>query len=205
MPTPTALSPSRPRYLSLFPDWEGRRPLGWFFAEPLLEARAEAGFATNCRGTDEDVNMYILGLLVDWVTSDPAVGVAPAVDPLFMPPSRRLGHRARAAIHRRQADHRLLALGLFDRGDLVRRRRTGWRMTGAETRARDLTVMQRGYAAAADLTAGCPDLRGPREVWRKLATHGEDYVHVLQTLARRRLGLGARLGEADLAHLLGSA
>ncbi len=43
--TTVATSPPRPspRYLALFPDWEGRRPVGWYFAEQFLEARAASG------------------------------------------------------------------------------------------------------------------------------------------------------------------
>jgi hypothetical protein len=76
-------------------------------------------------------------------------------------------------------------------------------MSAAETRARDLSAGQACYAAAADLLRsrrpGCPTLV---EVWDKLTLHFEDYVHVLAVLATRRLGLGARLNDVQLARLL---
>ena len=39
-------------------------------------------------------------------------------------------------------------------------------------------------------------------VWEKLATHFDDYVHVLGALATRQLGLGAQINDTDLARLL---
>lgn len=202
MPALATPSPASSRYLTLFPSWEGRRPLRWFFAEEFLEARADSEFPTGCVGPDEDVNTYIIGLLSAWVATAGVTATAPAADPLFLPPSHDLGRRQRAEVRRQQADHRLLALGLFDRGDLVRRRAVGWRMTAAETRARDLTAMVRCYGSAADLLSGRPEAAGLVAVWQKLAAHGPDYVNALQTLARRRLGLRARLSEAELAHLV---
>lgn len=205
MPAVAARESTETSYLALFPDWEGRRPLRWFFAESLLEARAESTFPTNSGGPDEDVNVYLIDLLVRWAGGDPRPGIAPGADPLLLPPPSDIGRRERAEIWRRQADHRLLALGLFDRGDLVRRRRVGWRMTEDETRDRDLTVLRHGYATAAALVGARPECQGLAAVWGKLATRGDLYVTVLQTLARTRLGLGARLDEAALTRLLASA
>ena len=184
-------------YRALFPAWDGRRPVAWFFAEQLLEARAESDFPTNSAGRDEDVNIYIVGLLSAWATVDPRAGVEPGATPLWQPPTD-LATGNRTEYYRRQADHRLLALGLFDRGDLVRRRRRGWRLTEAETRARDLAVTARSYALAAHLGRHA----GLNDVWSKLARHTPQYVHVLQTLSRRHLGLGARLDDTALARLL---
>lgn len=201
MPVLAPPSPASSRYLTMFPSWEGRRPLRWFFAEEYLEARAGSDFPTGCVGPDEDVNLYIISLLAAWAATADITTTEPAADPLLLPPAHDRGRRQRAEIRRRQADHRLLALGLFDRGDLVRRRAVGWRMTVAETRARDLTAMVRCYEAAADLMSGRPEAAGLVGVWRKLAAHGPDHVTVLQTLARRRFGLGARLSAAELDHL----
>lgn len=205
MPALATRSTTEPNYRSLFPSWEGQRPVSWFFGEQLLEARAESDLPTNGLGPDEDVNAYLLGLLRRWVAGDPRDGVDPGVDPLVRVPAADLGGRQRADYWRRQADHRLMALGLFDRGDLARRRRVGFRFTAAEMRDRDLTVLIRCYAQAADALADRPECQGLVTVWRKLAQHGPRYVHVLQTLARRRLGFGARLGEAELARLVAGA
>lgn len=202
MSTATAPRPAV-RYRALFPAWEGRRPLSWFFAEELLEARAASDFPTNRRLADEDVNIYLIQLLTGWATSDPRPGILPGRDPILTAPPEGRGPRDLADRYRRQADHRLLSLGLFDRGDLVRRRLAGWRMTVEETRRKDLAVAEHCYGLAADLLATRGrTTAGTVAVWRKLAAHLPDYVGVLQTLARRRLGLGARLGDAELARLL---
>ncbi len=196
-------SPRPVRYRSLFPAWDGARPVSWYFIEQLLEARAASDFPTNTAGPDEDVNVYLADRLGAWATHDGRGGVAPGRDPLLLPPARAAGPVAAAWDLAHQADHRLLALGLFDRGDLVRRRVRGWRMTVAETRRRDREVAWRGYRMAADRLAGrAGDRPGTVAVWRKLARNLDGYVHVLQTLARRRLGLGARLDDAQLARLL---
>ena len=190
------------RYRSLFPALEPARPLGWFFAEQLLEARSTSRWPTNGPGPDEDVNAYLIGLLTSWTAGDPCDGVLSGRDPLLLPPR---GASSVATIEhlRRQADHRLLALGLFDRGDLVRRHQVGWRMTADETRARDLTTAAHCYALAARFAVGRRDGRQHLAVvWRKLADGMEGYVHVLQTLARCRLGLGARLSDTALQRLL---
>jgi hypothetical protein len=190
-------------FRSLFPNLEPARPLAWFFAEEFLEARSLSDHPTNSRMPDEDVNMYLIGLLTRWAAGDPRPGVEPGRDPVLAPSSPGGGTLAMVEHLRRQADHRLLALGLFDRGDLVRRRLVGWRMTADETRRRDQTVAGHCYRLAARLLAGRHDGRqGLATVWWKLAADLPGYVLVLQTLARRRLGLGARLSEAELEHLL---
>lgn len=197
----TRAAPGTIAYRSLFPSWEGPRPVAWFFAEHLLEARAASDFPTNGAGFDEDVNVYLADLLCRWATTAAAPGILPGRDPLLQPPAGSAA--AQAQWYREQADHRLLALGLFDRGDLVRRRVRGWRMTAEETRRRDREVAQRGYELAANLISGrAGDQPGLVAVWRKLAAQLDGYLHVLQTVARRRLGLGARLDDDDLARLL---
>ncbi|HOX24873.1 MAG TPA: hypothetical protein PLL30_03795 [Candidatus Krumholzibacteria bacterium] len=200
---PVAVTPAAAiRYRRLFPDPEGARPLGWFFAEQLLESRADSAFPTNAAGGDEDVNAYLVGLLSAWATGPGSAGIQPGDDPSLLPPDPAMGSRARAEHFRRQADHRLLALGLFDREDLVRRRRGAWWLADGDSRVRAATVARCAYEqAAASLAARAGNEDGRVVVWRKLARRLPDYVHVLQTLARRRLGLGARLADADLARL----
>jgi len=194
------------RYRSLYPAWEGARPVGWFFAEQLLEARAESDFPTNSRGSDEDVNVYLAHLLGTWAIGTPEPAVTSGATPLLLPPDRSTSPRRQAEYYRQQADHRILSLGLFDRGDLVRRRRLGWRMTASETHERDLQAAVCSYTLAANLTEGRSGANaGLIMVWRKLAGDLPGYVHVLQTLARRRLGLGAQLSSGDLQGLLSAS
>ena len=201
----TAPAPSI-QYRNLYPDWEGPRPVSWFFTERLLEARAASDFPTSSAGWDEDVNVYLAGLLTTWATGDVATaGLAAGRDPLWLgPPCAVRTAGARAGWYRRQADHRLLAQGLCDRGDLLRRRDRGWAMTTEQTRRRDRAVAVRSYALAADLIDGrAGDRPSLVAVWRKLAAGYDGYVHVLQTLARTHLGLGAHLDDGALSRLLG--
>lgn len=200
----------RPRteiqYRSLFPAWDGIRPVGWFFIEQLLEARAESDFPTNSRGPDEDVNIYLAHLLGSWATGVQGETVLTGADPVLLPPDRSMPPRRQAEHYRHQADHRLLTLGLFDRGDLARRRRVGWQMTTTETHDRDLAVAVASYNLAANLLESRSGANpGLTTVWRKLAVNMPGYVHVLQTLARRRLGLGAQLTSNDLLDLLSAS
>jgi hypothetical protein len=192
------------RYRGLFPDWAGPRRQEAFFLEQLLEARRESRLPTNAAGPDEDVNVYLAGLLAEMAVSDLRDdGVVAGSDPLLLPPQRGLNNRERAEHHRRQGDHRLLSLGLFDRGDLMRRRAVPFGHDAASVRAMDLGLGASAYARAADLLAGRgASATGLVTVWSKLARNFPAYVHVLEVLARRRLGFGARLGEGDLLRLL---
>jgi hypothetical protein len=192
------------RFRGLFPDWAGPRRQEAFFLEQLLEARQESEFPTNAAGPDEDVNVYVAGLLAEWALTDPRdAGVVAGSAPLLLPPDRGSGSRRRAEHHRRQGDHRLLSLGLFDRGDLVRRRAVPFGHDRVSARALDLGLGADAYARAANLRTGRGSAAsGLVLVWTRLARYFPGYVHVLEVLARRRLGFGARLGEDDLRRLL---
>ncbi len=196
-------APAEPRFRGLFPDWTGARPLRWYFAEQLLEARHGSHLPTNAEGPDEDVNIYLVQLLTAFLTGRVDPRVQPGVDPLLLPPAADLPRGARADWYRVNGDHRLLYLGLLDRGDGLRRRRLPWGVAPGELRQRDLAAGRACYDLAANLLearGGGSD--GLGAVLRKLADRFEDYVHVLGVLATRRWDLGARLGEGELAGLL---
>lgn len=176
----------------------------FFLVENLLEARRGSRLPTNLAGPDEDVNIYLALRLAAFAHAGTDPRVVPGLDPLAPGPPPGGGRRARADWYRANADHRLLHLGLFDRGESARRRLVPWGLTRDQARQRDLSVAATCYAAAADLLARGPGGidTGPVAVLRKLAAGCEDYVHVLGVLAVRRLGLGARLDERELAGLL---
>ena len=191
-----------PRFRGLFPDWSGPLPWSFFMVEQLLEARRESMFPTNGAGPDEDVNVYLAGLLTDFMTGHHDPRVQGGADPLFHPPTRELGLRSRADRYRVNADHRLLYLGLMDRGDGLRRRRVHFGMTAEETRRRDMGIGRSCYGMAANLMEGKRGANpGLVQVLRKLESNYEDYIHVLGVLATRRFGLGAVLSDRDLAGL----
>lgn len=191
-----------PVYRSLFPDWSGRRPLSFFLTENLLEARRMSFFPTNGAGPDEDVNIYLSHALTRFFRAEPDPWLKPASSLLLEPLPASLPRALRAEIYRRNADHRLLYQGLFDRGEGLRRRAVFFGMDAAGTRARDRSAGAACYGLAAGLLEGRAGAnQGLAEVLRKLANRYEDYLHVLAVLATRRLGLGARLSERDLRSL----
>lgn len=191
---------SVPRFRSLFPDWSGPRPARFFFAEELLEARRESEFPTNLAGPDEDVNVYLFGLLTKFLAGYHDSRVVPGAGGLHHPPAGNLPRGYRADWYRVNGDHRLLYQGLMDRGDGIRRRRIPFGFTEDESRARDIAAGRACYGVAANLLesghGGSPELA---TVLRKLEENYEEYVHVLGVLAVRRLGLGASLSDEDLA------
>ncbi len=176
--------------------------LGFFLAENLLSARANSMFPTNGAGPDEDVNVYLIHLLRQFLRGhhDPRVRFASGV--LFNPPEA-MGRRQSAEYYRVNGDHRLLHLGLFDRGDGIRRRTTLYRLSSAETRRRDLSAGRVCYEQAANMLR---HQAGPAsalvDIFDKLAGNFEDYVHVLGALATRNLGFQAVLDEISLSRLL---
>jgi hypothetical protein len=180
----------------------GRR---FFLAENLLEARRGSWLPTNGAGYDEDVNIYLIMLLDGLATGSADARVVPGLATLADGPDPRLPRAARAAWYRANGDSRLLGLGLFAQGDLLRRRTTPWGWSPDGARKRDLAVAAACYEAAARLLD-----RGPTRgdalvaVLGKLAERCEDYAQVLGVLAVRRLGLGARLSAADLTGLVGT-
>lgn len=201
---PNALCKSQiPQYRSLFPDWTGPRPLRYFLIENLLESRKQSEFPTNILGPDEDVNIYLAALLTDFLGGKHPSDVLWGADPLLFPPAKHLNRRARADFYRHNAEHRLIMLGLFDRGDHLRRWGTFFQATREETRDRDLSVGQNCFNLAADILEnrkmGCSGLT---TVWRKLAENFDLYVQVLSTMAVEKLGLGASLSQTDMQLLI---
>jgi hypothetical protein len=202
----TRFQADSPRCRVIFPDWSGARPFGFHVMEELLEARRDSMFPTNGAGPDEDVNVYLAGLLSGFLTGAVDDRVIWGAGPLLHPPAKELGRKTRADWYRVNGDHRLLYLGLMDRGDGLRRRPVHFGMTAGETRSRDLGIGRRCYGMAANLLdnrTDCPD--GLVQVWRKLEENFDDYVHVLGVLATRRLGLGAVLSDSDLTGLMALA
>jgi len=203
---PVAIPLAKPRFRGLFPDWTGPRPLIFFFAENLLEARRESMFPTNGYGPDEDVNIYLCHLLTSFLTGHHDPRITLGVGGLHHPPTKDLGRRTRADWYRVNGDHRLLYLGIMDRGDGLRRRDVPFGFDSSDSRDRDLQAGRSCYGVAANLLESRSEgTAGLASVMRKLEENYEDYVHVLGVLAVRRLGMGANLSDDDLAGLFRQA
>jgi len=201
--TRTLCRTATPRYRKLFAAPGPDQPLGFFLLENLLTARSGSKFPTNGCGPDEDVNVYLAHLMSRFLRGDHDPQVQFASGALFRPPAKTAQSRRRADFYRANADHRLLYLGLFGRGDGLRRRAVLNGTSAAETRNRDTAAGRACYDAAANILRGRqPGNPALVSVLDKLASHFEDYVYVLSAMATRQLGLGAHLGDDDLARLL---
>lgn len=197
---------SSPQYRTLFPDWSGPRPLRFFLLENLLEARSESTFPTNLAGPDEDVNIYLADLLTRFLQGHHPTDILFGAQPLFNPPAKEVDRRRRAEFYRNNADHRLLTLGLFNRGELVRKRGDLFGMSPQETQQRDLNVGRDCYLMAVNLLENRNILNpGIVDVWRKLGENFDLYIQVLSTMAITRLGLGAKLTGNDLSLLMSAS
>lgn len=196
---------NKPLYLNIFPSWKGRQPLRFFMLENLLEARMGSAFPTNGAGPDEDVNVFLADLLTRFLGGDGDPDLIPGAGPFFQPPARSGTRKQQADYYLTNANHRLLHLGLFNRGDGLTRRRHPFGFKERDARLRELQIGKSCYEMAANLLerrSGTSS--GLVAVLRKLAENFEEYVLVVATLATRRLGLGARLDDVQWARLTGS-
>lgn len=199
----TVCESNKPLFLNIFPSWKGRQPLRFFMLENLLEARGESGFPTNGAGFDEDVNVFLAGLLTGFLGGDHDPRVVFGAGSLLHPPDPQLGRRQQAEHYLANGRHRLLHLGLLDRGDGLRRRRVPFGLEAVESRHRDLAVGRHCFLMAANLLRGRGLVSsGLVAVYEKVGRNFDDYVQVLTVMATRRLGLGARLSPTDLQRLL---
>lgn len=201
-PTSTLTDPAVPGFRGLFPDWQGRRPLDFFFLEELLEARAQSRFPTNSGGGDEDVNVFLAHLMTRLAVAGRSDEAVFGSGPMVSPPEPGSSVRQQAAWYRRQGEHRLLYLGLFDRGEARRRRAVLYGMSPGETRRRDIACAAACLEMAANLHARIPGARGQARILSRLAADFESYVHVLGVLATRRWGFGAHISDRALQDLV---
>ncbi len=191
-------------YIELSPTRTARRRVEFYMMENLLEARASSSFPTNFYVPDEDVNVYLAHLLTAHLEAPVASSTVAGCTPQFNPPPKsELSRRQRADYYRLNGDHRLVCLGLYDRGDLLRRRKIAYSFTETESRQRDMVCGQSCYRAATSLLTGRHTAyAGLAATLAKLDTHFADYVYVLQVMARRGFGLGAQLSDGSLERLL---
>lgn len=195
--------PPHTRYRLLSPERSRPLLLKFYFVTELLEARAESRWPTNSDGADEEVNVYLADLLVRSLKCGENDVLLPGAAPLHTPPAKSDPPWRRAEFYRLNGDVRLIGLGLCGHGDLLSRRLVPWGFGTDEARSRDLHVGRTCYRLAGDALRRLDDhRRGLAPVLDRLAERFGEYVHVLEVLARGRLGLGARLSSAALRELL---
>jgi len=189
----------RTRHTSLV---QSNNSLAFFLMESLLQARADSMFPTNGATADEDVNVYLAGLLERFLRGhhDPRLQFAGGA---LLAPPRSNRPRVQAEYYRLNADHKLLYLGLFDRGDGLRRRANLYGMSAAASRQRDFITGKTCYEQAANHLRGRPNTpSGLLRVYETIACYFSEYVHVLGVLATKHIGLGAILDDNSLSSLM---
>ncbi len=197
------LRPKPTVFRTLFPAWDASRPQTFFFMEELLKARTESVFPTNAAEYDEDVNVYLAHLLTRLGSGLNPQTTLFGSEPMWFPPAKNLQRKMKAQWYLNHGEHRLLYLGLFERGENRRRRTELQGMSRSETRNRDLVCGQTCYESAAALLDRGHRSNAQKDIVTKIARHFPSYVQVLATLATRHWDLGAHLSSCDLQKLMG--
>ncbi len=174
-----------------------------FLLRCLLGAREEAEFPSNERGFDEDVNVYVVGLLQRFLSPQYHSELARYIQlydtDLARDIARRDDDRHTYRVYKTNADHLLLAVGLFRH------------VPGAHHEANPLAHREpeafigRGGIYYQLASSSLRRLRrrtgGTEAALDKLAARFGDYADVLQRVRVSYFHLTARLSEGTLFHL----
>jgi hypothetical protein len=187
-------------YTPLGESGAGPVPADYFMIDNLLDSRMSSGHPSNGDFYDEDVNVYLAGLLTGMVGArgETAGLVVPYDADLFELVRREPDPRVNFRRYRVNADFILVSLGLFA-GPAPRL------VPPAALRISNETYSGRGaayYAMAASYAR--ETFRGPSaigEVMEKLSRGFEIYVRILSVMKSERLDLLPRLSDGELFHL----
>lgn len=186
-----------PEYLDL--DNGEREPFFFFLLNAYLQSRIET---RNESDGDEEVNVYLAGLLCSLVDGR---FYTCNLDRLAASPAdvcQRVqtcgSDRAKAEVYRANADHRLVAFGLFSGwGDHVSLYRRATTPDEAH-----IEEAQQFYGWAALLCGRLPSrYRGLKVTLEKLADGFETYRHILAHMGANHLDLLQRLSPGEAYHL----
>ena len=174
-----------------------------FLMRCLLGARAEAELPSNENGFDEDVNVYLVGLLGRFLSSayhEETARYQYASDlDLAEAVAENPDDRHRYRLYRTNADHLLLAIGLFQQ---VERQRPHMSTFAREPEQ----FIGRGGTYYGMASSSLRRLRrrstGTEVALNKLATGFADYAKILSRVRASYFHLTTRLGEGRLYHLL---
>ena len=174
-----------------------------FLLRCVLGARGEAGFPSNDRGFDEDVNVYLVGLLGRFLSSEYHEEVSRFTFPTDYDLSREVARSAddrfRYRAYRTNADRLLLQIGLFQRVDRARPHMPHLERSPHEFIGRGETY----YGLASSSLRRLRRRRtGTEEAMEKLALNFADYAKVLARLRTSYFHLTTRLSDGRLFHLL---
>ncbi len=175
----------------------------FFMMNCLLYSRMEAGFPTNHAFFDEDVNVYLAGLLTSIIYrggTERLAGPGAATDAsLWEAAAAAPGPRERCALYRAGADRLLIALGVF-RNARLRRPDSAPHLAlspaGYAGRGKAYYALARSYdAQAARRATALGDVLG------KLSAGFERYVAVLSHLGGEHLNIFRQISEGEVFHL----
>jgi hypothetical protein len=174
---------------------------GFFFLEHILKARAELHLESGANDLDQELNVYIAGLLESLVRSDALVKLRPYVSPFDADVRQWLlqhpGLRNAYTVYRDNADTGLLFSGLF----------SGFDHEGSYHRVVMHEQDEQGrialyYELAASALA---HLQGNNvslvEVFEALAEHLEEMLRIVKYAANAYFDLAERLTDGSFYHL----
>jgi len=174
-----------------------------FLLRCVLGARGEAGFPSNDRGFDEDVNVYLVGLLGRFLSSEyheEARRFTFQTDQELSEEIARSGDdRFRYQAYRTNADHLLLHIGLFQRVDKARPHMPHLERSPREFIGRGETYYDMASSSLRRLRRRST---GTEEAMQKLAMNFAEYTRVLGRLRTSYFHLTTRLSDGRLFHLL---
>lgn len=177
---------------------------GEFLLRCILGARAEAELPSNERGFDEDVNVYLAGLLGRFLSAawheQAASYLYPSDIDLAEAVRENPDQRHRFRVYRTNADHLLLSIGLFCHVQGASNLRNP-----AFHREPDEFIGRGGsyyHQASHSLRRLRRRETGAEQALRTLGTNFGDYVDLLRRLRVSYFHLTARLGEGTLHHLI---
>jgi hypothetical protein len=173
----------------------------------LLYSRMEAGFPSNDEYFDEDVNVYLAGLLTSIIYPHSRAlsssCAAPSDAALFELSRAARSPRERYLLYRNGADRILLSLGIFRNARL---RRPDSKPSLASTaggsigRGKTYYALARSYAAQAHRAN-----TGIGEVLGKLSHGFERYLSVLSLMSGEHLNLFRQISDGEIFHLENAA
>ena len=178
-------------------------PAYFYMIDNLLESRMESSYPSNSEFFDEDVNVYLAGLLTSRIYSGGPGGAREVITtydiPLFETVGRESDPRKRFTAYRANADDLLLRLAVFDNPT---GRRPGSAPHMAMTReawaGRGAAYYRLAWAAAAE-TFRRPTAIG--DVMEKLSMGFDRYARVLSDMRASCLNMIPVLSDGQMFHL----
>jgi hypothetical protein len=175
----------------------------FFIMNGLLHSRMEAGFPSNDAGFDEDVNVYLAGLLTSLIfpprDGDGARGMHRGDASLFDEAESAAGPREKYRLYRRAADRILVSLGIFKNARL-RRPDSVPHLALPDAayigRGKSYYAIARGYAAQVHRGGSAIG-----DVLGKLSDNFERYLGVLSLMGGEHLNIFRQLSPGELFHL----